>query len=92
MKAIRYGIHFTSLAVASIIFWVVRDFRLPLWISNFNFFHYALMGALHANVYRRFAEGPEDILRTGFYHTRGGLERIYTLYGVDRVRDVGSVR
>jgi hypothetical protein len=48
MRAIRYGIHFTSLAVAAVIFWLVRDLRLPLWISNFNFLHYALMGALHA--------------------------------------------
>jgi hypothetical protein len=48
MKAIRYGIHFTSLAVAAVIFWLVRDLRLPLGISNFNFLHYALMGALHA--------------------------------------------
>ncbi|HET6843817.1 MAG TPA: hypothetical protein VFK06_19370 [Candidatus Angelobacter sp.] len=48
MKAIQYRTHFTALAVAAVIFWVVRDFRLPVWISNFNFLHYALMGALHA--------------------------------------------
>jgi hypothetical protein len=48
MKAIRYGIHFTTLVAAAIIFWLARDFPLPLWISNFDFFHLALMGALHA--------------------------------------------
>jgi hypothetical protein len=48
MKAIRYGVHFTSLAVAAAIFWLAKDFRLPIWISNINFLHYALMGALHA--------------------------------------------
>lgn len=48
MSAIRYGIHFASLALAAAIFWLVRDLRLPVWVSNFNFPHYALMGALHA--------------------------------------------
>src|SRR5437016_6010894 len=48
MKAIQYRTHSTALAVAAVIFWVVRDFRFPVWISNFNFLHYALMGALHA--------------------------------------------
>jgi hypothetical protein len=48
MKAIRYGTHFPILAVAAVIFWMLRDFRLPVWISNFNFLHYALMGALHS--------------------------------------------
>jgi hypothetical protein len=48
MKAIRYGIHFTTLAVAAIIFWLVRDFHLPAGISSLNLLHYALMGALHS--------------------------------------------
>lgn len=48
MKVIRYGIHFTTLAVAAGIFWLVKDVRLFHWISNFNLVHYGLMGALHA--------------------------------------------
>jgi hypothetical protein len=48
MKAIRYGIHFTALAVASVIFWLVKDLYPRYLSSNFDFFHYALMGALHA--------------------------------------------
>src|SRR5215475_9345105 len=44
MKAIRYGIHFTTLSVAAAIFWLLRSFYLP----GFDFFHYALMGFLHA--------------------------------------------
>jgi hypothetical protein len=48
MKAIRYGLHFTTLAVAAVIFWLVKGVYLPYWISSFDFFHYALMGALHA--------------------------------------------
>src|SRR6266850_4220460 len=48
MKAIRYGIHFTALGVAAIIFWLLRDFYPPYLSSSFDFFHYALMGALHA--------------------------------------------
>jgi hypothetical protein len=48
MKAIRYGLHFTTLTVAAVIFWLAKDLYLPYWISNFDFFHYALMGGLHA--------------------------------------------
>jgi hypothetical protein len=48
MKVIRYGLHFTTLAMAAVIFWLAKDLHLPYWISNFDFFHYALMGALHA--------------------------------------------
>jgi hypothetical protein len=48
MTAIRYDNHFTTLAVAAVVFWFARDLRFPYWIANFNFFHYALMGALHA--------------------------------------------
>jgi len=48
MKVIRYGLHFATLAVAAVIFWLAKDLYLPYWISNFDFFHYALMGALHA--------------------------------------------
>jgi hypothetical protein len=48
MKAIQYGLHFTTLAVAAVIFWLVKDSYIPYRISNFDFFHYSLMGALHA--------------------------------------------
>ena len=48
MKAIRYDIHFTSLAVAAVIFWLLKNLRLPYWLADFNFLHYALMGVLHA--------------------------------------------
>jgi hypothetical protein len=48
MKAIRYGLHFATLTVAAVIFWLAKDLYLPYWISSFDFFHYALMGALHA--------------------------------------------
>jgi hypothetical protein len=48
MKVIRYGLHFATLTVAAVVFWLAKDLYLPYWISNFDFFHYALMGALHA--------------------------------------------
>jgi len=48
MTAIRYGLHFAVLTVAAVIFWLAKDIYLPFWISDFDFFHYALMGALHA--------------------------------------------
>jgi magnesium-transporting ATPase (P-type) len=48
MKVIRYGFHFATLTVAAVAFWLAKDLYLPNWISNFDFFHYALMGALHA--------------------------------------------
>jgi hypothetical protein len=48
MKAIRYGLHFAILTVAAVIFWLAKDLHLPYWISNFDFFQYALMGALHS--------------------------------------------
>ena len=48
MKAIRYELHFATLTVAVVVFLLARDLYLPYWISNFDFFHYALMGALHA--------------------------------------------
>jgi len=48
MKAIRYGLHFTTLALGGVIFWLVKDIQLPYWISNFDVFRYSLMGALHA--------------------------------------------
>lgn len=52
MKAIRYGVHFIALAVAVVIFWFAKDLRLPKnlgWVTYADFFHYALMGALHAS-------------------------------------------
>jgi hypothetical protein len=48
MTVIRYGVHFATLTVAAVTFWLAKDLYLPYWISNFDFFHYALMGALHA--------------------------------------------
>ena len=48
MKAIRYGLHFAALTVAAVIIWLAKDLHLPYWISNIDFFHYGLMGALHA--------------------------------------------
>jgi hypothetical protein len=45
---IRYGLHFATLFFASLIFWVAKDIYLPYWVANFDLFHYALMGALHA--------------------------------------------
>src|SRR5581483_8864897 len=64
MKAIQYRTHFTALAVAAVIFWVVRDFRLPVWISNFNLLHYALMGALHATSIVVSLQGRRTALRS----------------------------
>jgi hypothetical protein len=48
MKAIRYGLHFTTLAVAAVILWLAKGLYLPYWISDFDFFHFGLFGALHA--------------------------------------------
>jgi hypothetical protein len=48
MKVIRYGLHFAALTVAAVTFWLAKDLYLPYWISDFDYFHYALMGALHA--------------------------------------------
>jgi hypothetical protein len=48
MKAIRYKLHFATLTVAGIVFLLAKNLSLPYWISNFDFFHYGLMGALHA--------------------------------------------
>jgi hypothetical protein len=48
MKMIRYGLHFATLTVAGVTYWLAKDLYLPYWISSFDFFHYALMGALHA--------------------------------------------
>jgi hypothetical protein len=48
MTKIRYSLHFLILLAALIVFWLAKDVRLPYWIFNFNFFHFGLMGALHA--------------------------------------------
>jgi len=48
MRSIRYGLHFPLLILAVLMFWLVKDVRFPYWISNMNFFHYGLMGVLHA--------------------------------------------
>ncbi len=48
MKAIRYKLHFAALTVAVVVFLLAKGVALPSWISNFDFFRYGLMGALHA--------------------------------------------
>jgi hypothetical protein len=48
MKAIRYSLHFAILTVAAVIFWLARDLAFFDRVFNFPFFHYGLMGALHA--------------------------------------------
>lgn len=48
MKAIRYRLHFVALTVAAVVFLLAKDLAFPYWISNFDFFQYGLMGALHA--------------------------------------------
>jgi len=48
MTVIRYGLHFATLTVAAVTLWLAKDLYLPYCISNFDLFHYALMGALHA--------------------------------------------
>jgi hypothetical protein len=48
MKAIRYSLHFAILTVAAVIFWLARDLAFFDRAFNFPFFHYGLMGALHA--------------------------------------------
>lgn len=48
MRSIRYGLHFPLLVLAILLFWLAKDVRFPYWISNVNFFHYGLMGVLHA--------------------------------------------
>jgi hypothetical protein len=83
MKAIQYRTHFTALAVAAVIFWVVRDFRLPVWISNFNFLHYALMGALHATSIVVSLQGRRTALRfLGFITLATVLSAVTPLMGL----------
>jgi hypothetical protein len=48
MRSIRYGLHFSLLIVAAFIFWLLKDVHFPVWFSDFNSFHYGLMGVLHA--------------------------------------------
>lgn len=48
MQSIRYTIHFPALLVAGVIFWLARDLSNPVWIANFNFLIFGLMGALHS--------------------------------------------
>jgi hypothetical protein len=48
VKAIRYKLHFATLSLAAVVFLLANRLTLPYWISNFDFFHYGLMGALHA--------------------------------------------
>jgi len=48
MKAIRYSLHFATLTVAVVVFWLAKDLAFFDRVFNFRFFHYGLMGALHA--------------------------------------------
>lgn len=48
MRAIRYGLHFQLLIVAVLMFWIAEGVNLPVRVSNFDFFHFALMGLFHA--------------------------------------------
>jgi hypothetical protein len=48
MRTIRYGLHFSILGVAVVIFWLARDVDFPAQILNYRAFHYGLMGILHA--------------------------------------------
>ncbi|HLY98603.1 MAG TPA: hypothetical protein VKT33_06015 [Candidatus Angelobacter sp.] len=87
MKAIQYRTHFIALAVAAVIFWVVRDFHLPVWISTLNFFHYALMGALHATCIVASLQGRKTALRSlGFIALAAALSAFTPLMAL-----IGSV-
>jgi hypothetical protein len=48
MRSIRYSRHFSLLLVAAFILWLAKDVHFPVWFSNFNSFHYGLMGVLYA--------------------------------------------
>jgi hypothetical protein len=49
MKAIRYGLHFATLTVAVLVFWLaIVDLTHPARSSYFENFYYGLMGSLHA--------------------------------------------
>lgn len=49
MKAIRYGLHFATLTLAVLIFWLATvDLTHPARSSYFENFYYGLMGALHS--------------------------------------------
>src|SRR5688572_2026643 len=84
---IQYRTHFTALAVAAIIFWVMREVRLPVWISNFNFLHYGLMGALHATSIVVSLRGRRTALRAlGFITLAAALSAFTPFMGL-----IGSV-
>jgi hypothetical protein len=48
MKSIRYSLHFSLLIVAGLLYWLAKNVYLPAWLANFDFFHFGLMGLLHA--------------------------------------------
>jgi hypothetical protein len=48
MKRIRYGLNFATLTVAVVVFWFAKDVAVFDRVFNFRFFHYGMMGALHA--------------------------------------------
>ena len=87
MKVIRYGIHFTTLAVAAVIFWLVRGLRLPYWISNFNLLQYGLMSVLHATSIVISLRGRRTALRAlGFITLAAALSAFTPFMGL-----IGSV-
>jgi hypothetical protein len=100
MKVIRYGLHFAILTVAAVIFWLAKDLHLPYWISNFDFFHYALMGALHAAcivVSLRDHRATHPIISFSdlcvvFHHASYHIERCDIYFGVVGVNRVGALR
>jgi hypothetical protein len=50
MRLIRYSLHLPLLIVALFVFWLAKSIHFPVWISNFDFFQYGLMGVLYATV------------------------------------------
>ena len=49
MRAIRYSLHFSLLAVAGLILWPAKDLELPASIDGFRSAHFGLIGLLHAS-------------------------------------------
>ena len=84
MKAIRYKLHFATLTVAGVVFLLAKNLFPPYWISNFDFFHYGLMGALHAtcvavSLRDRKAARPFIVL---FHYACYPLERCDPYFGI----------
>lgn len=63
MRTIRYGVHFTALAVAAALLWSARNYHVPQSVSNFDFSQLALAGALHSTSVVVALRGRRAILR-----------------------------